>query len=67
MAENVEIMPITKEMAEERKSVEIFTKQLPGEDFYKIWPQEPLPAGEYGVVEYQEGKVELRIWDFRIE
>jgi len=67
IAENVEIMPISKEMSEERKSVEVFTKQLPGENFYKIWPQEPLAAGEYGLIEYVDGKLDLRIWDFRIE
>ena len=67
IAEDVEIMPISKEMAETRESVPVFTKQLPGDDFYKIWPQESLPKGEYGVIEYLEGKVDLRIWDFRVE
>ena len=67
IAEHVEIMPISKEMTETRESVEIFTKQLPGEDFYKVWPQEPLKAGEYAWIEYLDGKVELRLWDFRIE
>ncbi len=67
IAEHVEIMPITKEMVENRTSVEIFTKQLPGENFYKVWPQEPLTSGEYAWIEYLEGKLELRLWDFRIE
>jgi hypothetical protein len=67
IAEHVALIPITKETLEERESIPIFTKQLPGDDFYKIWPQEPLPKGEYGVIEYLEGKVDLRIWDFRIE
>ena len=67
VAEQVEIMPISKEMSEDRQSVEIFSKQLPGENFYKVWPQEPLEAGEYALIEYLEGKVDLRLWDFRIE
>jgi len=67
VAEQVEIMPISKEMAETRQSVEVFTKQLPGENFYKVWPQEPLAAGEYALIEYVEGKVDLRLWDFRVE
>ena len=67
IAENVEIMPISKEMAEERQLIPIFTKQLPGDNFYKVWPQEPLTAGEYGLIEYVDTKVDLRIWDFRIE
>jgi len=67
VAEHVEIVPVTKEYVETRDLVPTFTKQLPGDDFYKIWPQDPLPAGEYGLIEYQESKVELRIWDFRVE
>ncbi len=67
VVEQIEIMPITKEMGETRDSVPIFTKQLPGDNFYKIWPQDPLPKGEYAVVEYLESKVEMRVWDFRIE
>ena len=56
-----------KETVEERDAVEIFTKQLSDNSLYKIWPQEPLPKGEYAVMEYTESKVEMRIWDFRIE
>jgi hypothetical protein len=67
IAEQVEVMPISKEMVETRTSVEIFTKQLPGENFYKVWPQEPLAPGEYAWIEYVDGKVDLRLWDFRIE
>lgn len=67
IAEHVEIMPISNETSETRDSVQIFSKQLPGENFYKVWPREPLPAGEYALIEYLDGKVEMRIWDFRIE
>jgi len=65
--EEVEIMPITKENTETRTLVPTFTKQLTGDNFYKVWPQEPLKPGEYAWIEYTEGKVELRAWDFRIE
>ncbi len=67
IAESVEIVPVSKEYIESRDSVQIFSKQLPGDDFYKVWPQEPLEPGEYALIEYQETKVELRLWDFRIE
>lgn len=67
VAEQVETMPISKEYTETRELVETFTKQLPGDNFYKIWPQETLPAGEYALIEYLDGKVEMRVWDFRIE
>src|SRR5262249_36603728 len=67
IAERVEIMPISKEIAETREAVPIFTKQLPGDNFYKVWPHENLPPGEYALIEYLDGKVELRLWDFRME
>jgi hypothetical protein len=67
IVEQVEIVPISKEMLEDRASVQVFTKQLPGDNFYKIWPQEPLAAGEYALIEYIDGKLDLRVWDFRVE
>lgn len=65
--ERITIEPVTNEVAEERASVQIFTKQLTDNGLYKIWPQEPLEKGEYAVIEYTEGKVDGRIWDFRIQ
>jgi hypothetical protein len=67
VVEHVEILPVVKEYVETRDLVQTFTKQLSGDDFYKIWPQEPLPAGEYALIEYQDGKLDMRVWDFRIE
>jgi hypothetical protein len=67
VAEHVETMPISRENTETRELVQTFTKQLPGENFYKIWPQDTLPPGEYALIEYLDGQVEMRIWDFRIE
>ncbi len=56
-----------KESEETRDKVEVFSKQLSENGLYKIWPQDPLPKGEYAVVEYTEGKVNTQVWDFRIE
>jgi hypothetical protein len=67
VVETVETLPISKEYVETRDLVKTFSKQLPGDNFYKIWPQEALPAGEYALVEYVEQQVDLRVWDFRIE
>lgn len=67
IVEQIEIMPISNENTETRTAIPIFNKQLPGDNFYKVWPQEPLAAGEYAWIEYLEGKVEMRVWDFRIE
>jgi len=67
VVEQVEIMPVSNENLETRKLVPIFTKQLPGDNFYKVWPREPLKPGEYAWINYIDGKVDLRAWDFRIE
>ena len=34
------------------------------EGLYKIWPEKHLTPGQYAVVEYTEGKVNIQIWDF---
>ena len=65
--ERLTIEPVVKIVTEDRDTVQIFTKQLTDNGLYKIWPQEDLPKGEYAVIEYNEGKVDARIWDFRIE
>jgi hypothetical protein len=67
IAERITMMQVTNEVQEERDSVPTFTKQLTESGLYKIWPQEDLAKGEYAVVEYNEGKVDARIWDFRIQ
>ena len=45
--------------------VDILRKQM-AEGLYKIWPKEKLPLGEYAVVEYAEGKLNMQVWDFAI-
>jgi hypothetical protein len=67
VVERISYQPVTKESTEERDKVEIFTKQLSEDGLYKIWPQDPLEKGEYAVVEYTDGKVNIQTWDFRIE
>jgi len=66
IVEKITIMPVTKEMVEEPLEVEIFRKELDVGSLYKIWPKEPLPAGEYAVVQYTAGKLNIQIWDFAI-
>jgi len=67
IVEEISILPVVKEMEEHRTTVETFTKQLSDNGLYKIWPQDPLPQGEYAVIEYTEGKANAQVWDFRIE
>lgn len=67
VVERITIVPVTKETEEERSLVPTFTKELSDNGLFKIWPQDPLPQGEYAVIEYTEGKLNVQTWDFRIE
>ena len=67
IVENLTIMPVTKEVVEEPEMVEIFQQQLAPGGLYKIWPKEPLPPGEYAVIEYTAGKLNMQIWDFAVK
>jgi hypothetical protein len=67
IVEHLTIEPIVNTITEERASVEVFTKQLTESNLYKIWPQADLEKGEYALIEYDEGKANTRIWDFRIQ
>ena len=67
VVERLSTLPVANETTEERDAVEIFSRQLTENGLYKIWPQNPLPPGDYAVIEYIEGKLNHRIWDFRIQ
>jgi hypothetical protein len=66
IVENLTYVPVTKDVMEEPTMVGTFQKQLSASGLYKIWPKEPLPPGEYAVVEYTEGKLNIQVWDFAI-
>lgn len=66
IVEKITIMPVTNEMVEEPEEVEVFRREV-GDLVYKIWPVKPLEPGEYAVVEYTPGKVNLQIYDFRYQ
>jgi hypothetical protein len=67
VVEQISVMPVVKESEETRTEIPTFTKQLSDNGLFKIWPQDPLPQGEYAVVEYTDGKVNIQVWDFRIQ
>ena len=66
IVENLTFMPVTKEVVEEPTLVETFQTQL-ADGLYKIWPKQPFEPGEYAVVEYTEGKLNIQTWDFAIQ
>jgi hypothetical protein len=65
VVENVTIIPVSKEMVEEPQLVETFKKQV-GELVFKIWPVAALEPGEYALVQYTEGKLNMQVWDFGV-
>jgi hypothetical protein len=67
IVEQISVMPVVKESEETRTEIPTFTKQLSDNGLFKIWPQDPLPQGEYAVVEYTDGKVNIQVFDFRIQ
>jgi hypothetical protein len=67
IVENITYVPVTKEVVEEPVMVDIFRQQLTGDNLYKIWPKEKLEPGEYAIVEYTEGKLNIQVWDFAVK
>jgi hypothetical protein len=66
IVENITYIPVSKEVVEEPVMVEIFRQQMSDDGLYKIWPKEKLEPGEYAVVQYTAGKVNIQTWDFAI-
>ena len=64
IVEKLTIVPITKEIIEEREVVPVFKKEMTANGLVKFWPEKPLPPGEYAVIEFTEGKLNTQIWDF---
>ena len=65
VVEKLTIVPVSKETIEEPDLVDTFRKQE-ADGLFKIWPEKPMAPGEYALVEYTEGKVNMRVWDFFI-
>lgn len=65
VVEKLTIIPVANETQEEPNLVETFRQQV-ADGLFKIWPQKPLEPGEYAVVEYTDGKVNMQVWDFFI-
>ncbi len=66
VVEKMTIVPVSKEIVRGAGlGCRLFARQV-GEGLFKIWPEKPLAPGEYAVVEYTEGKVNMQVWDFFI-
>lgn len=65
IVENIEVIPVTKEIVEHREEIATFKKQS-GDMLYKIWPEHDLDPGEYALVEYTDTKLNPQVWDFGV-
>lgn len=69
VVENISIIPVAKQMFEDRKQMDTFQQQL-GDGLFKIWPEKPLSPGEYALIEFSDDnangndEVNLIVWDF---
>ncbi len=71
IVENVTIVPVSKELVEEQKTVATFKKQV-ADQLFKIWPEQDMEPGEYALVEFtpvemSESSINLQLWDFGVD
>jgi hypothetical protein len=63
IVENISITPAINQNVEEQKEIPTFQQDV-ADQLYKVWPEKDLEPGEYALIEYTQGEVELMIWDF---
>ena len=67
IVENLTYHPLSNDIVyEERNLVDYLHRQL-DDNLYKVWPKDPLPPGEYAVVMYHDGKVDIQSYDFAVK
>ncbi len=67
IVENLVYLPVDNDVEETPTMVETLQQELDPSGLYKIWPKDPLPEGEYAVVEYTAGALNIQIWDFAVQ
>ena len=68
VVENLSILQVKgdREVDEQILKIDSFKKQE-ADLLFRIWPEKPLPPGEYALIEYTEGKMNPQIWDFTVD
>jgi len=66
VAEHLAYIGGTDEVEEQRELIDTLQMEM-DENMYKLWPKQGLRPGEYAVVEYTEGKVNMQAWDFAVK
>ena len=67
IVENIVYMPVDHDVEEDPTLVDTLQREMDPAEMYKIWPKDPLPDGEYAVVEYAPNALNMQIWDFAIQ
>jgi len=67
VVENLTFIPNVNQVEEQLDPVDIIQLELAPGGLYKIWPKEPLRTGEYAVVQYTLGTLNIQVWDFCIK
>ncbi|MGA2194884.1 MAG: hypothetical protein ABSH40_06405 [Bryobacteraceae bacterium] len=67
IVENLNYNAVIKDLVEEERTMVDILRREMAEGLYKIWPQEKLEPGEYAVVEFTDGKVNMQVFDFAIK
>jgi len=62
----INYMQVSDEMIEQQEVLRVFRQQL-AKGVYRVWPVEPLPAGEYAIIDFTAGEGDLRVWDFSVQ
>jgi hypothetical protein len=67
IVENLVYLPVDKDVEETPTLVDTLQREMDPAGLYKIWPKDPLPEGEYAVIEYTPNALNVQIWDFAIQ
>jgi hypothetical protein len=67
IVEKLVYLPVDSDVEETPTLVETLQREMDPDGLYKIWSKQPLPEGEYAVVEYAPDALNMQIWDFAIQ
>ena len=67
IVENLTYSAVIKDLVDEERTMVAILRREMADGLYKIWPQEKLEPGEYAVVEFTDGKVNMQVFDFAIK
>lgn len=67
VVEELTFIPNVNTVEEQLDPLEMIQFELAPGGLYKIWTKDPLRPGEYAVVQYTLGTLNIQVWDFAIK